>query len=53
MRDDHYRQQVAAAARRCVQRRYNWPQALGPMIELLGGTRADGGAITPPLAVAA
>lgn len=53
MRDDHYRQQVAAAARRCVQRRYNWPQALGPMIELLGGTRADWGAITPPLAVAA
>ncbi len=55
MRDDNYRQQVAAAARRCVQRRYNWPQALGPMIELLGGARqeAQGGSVTPPLADAA
>jgi len=55
MRNDDYRQQVAAAARRCVQRRYNWPQALGPMIGLLGGARREtqGGSITPPLADAA
>jgi sugar transferase (PEP-CTERM/EpsH1 system associated) len=53
MRDDHYRQQVAAAARRCVQRRYNWPQALGPMLELLGGPRPGFGSVTPPLADAA
>ncbi len=53
MRDDDYRQQVAAAARRCVQRRYNWPQALGPMIGLLGGARPESGSITPPLADAA
>jgi sugar transferase (PEP-CTERM/EpsH1 system associated) len=53
MRDDHYRQQVAAAARRCVQRRYGWPQALEPMIELLGGTSEEWGSITPPLAIAA
>lgn len=53
MRDDHYRQQVSAAARRCVQRRYSWPQALGPMIELLGGARNDWGSVTPPFAVAA
>lgn len=53
MRDDHYRQQVAAAARRCVQRRYSWPQALGPMIELLGGARPDSEMFTPPLADAA
>lgn len=53
MRDDHYRQQVAAAARRCVQRRYSWPHALEPMIELLGGTGEEWGAVTPPLALAA
>ncbi len=53
MRDDQYRQQVAAAARRCVQRRYNWPQALGPMIELLGGLNEQTRAVTPPLADAA
>ena len=53
IRDDHYRQQVAAAARRCVERRYDWPQALGPMIELLGGSRSDWGSVTPPLAIAA
>ncbi len=53
MRDDNYRQQVAAAARRCVQRRYNWPQALGPMIELLGGAREDPQTLTQPLADAA
>ncbi len=54
MRDDHYRQQVAAAARRCVQRRYDWPKALAPMIRLLGGGVYQGtGAVTPPLAAAA
>lgn len=53
MRDDHYRQQVAAAARRCVQRRYSWPQALGPMLELLGGGRRDEESLMPPLAIAA
>ena len=29
------------------------PQALGPMIELLGGSRREWGAVTPPLAIAA
>jgi sugar transferase (PEP-CTERM/EpsH1 system associated) len=53
IRDDHYRQQVAAAARRCVERRYNWPRALGPMIELLGGSRRNWGSVTPPIAAAA
>jgi sugar transferase (PEP-CTERM/EpsH1 system associated) len=53
MRDDEYRQQVAAAARRCVQRRYNWPQALDPMIELLGGEKTDVESVMPPLADAA
>jgi len=54
MRDDHYRQQVAAAARRCVQRRYAWPKALAPMIELLGGVREEvQPVVRPPLADAA
>ena len=53
MRDDHYRQQVAAAARRCVERRYTWPNALGPMVELLGGAREPQPVFTPPLAEAA
>ncbi len=53
MRDDHYRQQVAAAARRCVQRRYGWDKALGPMVELLGGSRKDYTTFRPQLADAA
>ena len=37
LRDDHYRRQVSSSARRCVERRYSWPGALRPMIEILGG----------------
>ena len=53
IRDDHYRQQVSAAARRCVQRRYGWDKALGPMVELLGGSRKDWSTFRPQLADAA
>jgi len=53
MRDDHYRQQVSAAARRCVERRYAWPNALEPMIELLGGVTEPQPVFMPPLADAA
>ena len=53
IRDDHYRQSVAAAARRCVERRYGWDKALGPMVELLGGSRKDFTTFRPQLADAA
>jgi len=54
MRDDDYRRQVSASARRCVQRRYCWPGALQPMIRLLGGgVQEDFGSVTPPIADAA
>jgi len=54
MRDDDYRRQVSAAARRCVERRYNWPGALRPMVKLLGGgLRESAGSVTPPIADAA